>query len=200
MIGSGVPTKSDQITQRTLLEDVIGSPYFYYEQIHLSNPMIGFGSHTKSDQITQRTLPKDAIGSPYSYYENVALAPVNVWTGISQYLFDVGPKFVDSKHFHAATLKRGSAKLTERIRKALEAYDDESPSSVQNDVEVVFYYLGIPLKTNVQELNDDRLEQLMSRFGGFNLVVGSIPCNNLNGSTKHHQDGIEDFCWFLFLQ
>ncbi|KAE8668911.1 hypothetical protein F3Y22_tig00112281pilonHSYRG00106 [Hibiscus syriacus] len=122
----------DQITQRTLPEDAIGSPYFYYEQIHLSNPMIGFGVRTKSDHITQRTLPEDAIGPPYFYHDNVALAPVNVWTGISQYLFDVEPEFVDSKHFCAASLKWGyihnlpienrfplilSAKLTERIRK-----------------------------------------------------------------------------------
>ncbi|KAE8702704.1 DNA (Cytosine-5)-methyltransferase DRM1/2 isoform 2 [Hibiscus syriacus] len=106
MIGSGVPTESDQITQRTLSEDAIGSPYFYYEQIHLLNPMIGFGVHTKPDQITQRTLPEDAIESSYFYYEHMALAPVNVWTGISQYLFDVEPEFVDSKHFHATTLKR----------------------------------------------------------------------------------------------
>ncbi|KAE8683482.1 DNA (Cytosine-5)-methyltransferase DRM1/2 isoform 4 [Hibiscus syriacus] len=83
MIGSGVPTKPDQITQRTLPEDAIGSPYFYYEQIHLSNPIIGLRVPIKPDQITQRTLPEDTIGSPYFYCENVALAPVNVWTGIS---------------------------------------------------------------------------------------------------------------------
>ncbi|KAE8719506.1 DNA (Cytosine-5)-methyltransferase DRM1/2 isoform 3 [Hibiscus syriacus] len=68
MIGSGVPTEPDQITQRTLPEDAIGAPYFYYEQIHLSNPMIG------------------------------------------------------------------SAKLTERICKALEAYDNEPPLIVQKYV------------------------------------------------------------------
>ncbi|KAE8736063.1 hypothetical protein F3Y22_tig00000205pilonHSYRG00005 [Hibiscus syriacus] len=220
MIGSGVPTEPDQITQRTLPEDAIGSPYFYYEKIHLSNLMIGFGVHTKSDQITQRTLPEDAIGSPYFYYENIALAPVNVWTGISQYLFDVEPKFVDSMYFHAATLKRGSAKLTKRIRKVLEACDDEPSSSVHkyildecrkwnlvwvgrnkvtplepdevemligfpknhtreggstrdmfpgginvlslfsgiSDAEVAFYCLGIPLETDVQELNGDQFK------------------------------------------
>ncbi|KAE8701489.1 DNA (Cytosine-5)-methyltransferase DRM1/2 isoform 2 [Hibiscus syriacus] len=74
--------------------------------VYLSIPMIGSGVPTESDQITQRTLPEDAIGSPYFYYENMALAPVNVWTEISQYLFDVEPEFVDSKHFHATTLKR----------------------------------------------------------------------------------------------
>ncbi|KAE8685593.1 hypothetical protein F3Y22_tig00111095pilonHSYRG00179 [Hibiscus syriacus] len=170
MIGSGVPTEPDQITQRTLPEDAIGSPYFYYEQIHLSNLMIGFRVHTKPDQITQRTLPEDVIGSPYFYYENVALALV------------------------------GSTKLTKRICKALEAYDDEPPSSVQNDAEVAFYYLGISLKTDVQELNDDRLEQLMSRFVEFDLVVGGIQRNNLTRRNKHHHDELEDFCWCIFLQ
>ncbi|KAE8694632.1 hypothetical protein F3Y22_tig00110777pilonHSYRG00156 [Hibiscus syriacus] len=58
--------------------------------------------------ITQRTLPEDAIGPPYLYYENVALAPIGVWTEI--------------------------AKLTKRIYKALEAYDDEPPSNVQKYV------------------------------------------------------------------
>ncbi|KAE8668571.1 hypothetical protein F3Y22_tig00112293pilonHSYRG00233 [Hibiscus syriacus] len=187
MIGSGVPTESDQITQRTLPEDAIGSPYFYYEQIHLSNLMIGFGVHTKSDQITQRTLPEDAIESSYFYYEQI----------------------------HLLNPMIGSAKLTERICKALEAYDDEPPSSVQkyvslktihkdlyrdmfhgginvlsllfgiNDAEVAFYCLGILLKTDVQELNDDRLEQLMSRFGEFDLVVDGIQLTVSSAAPKY---------------
>ncbi|KAE8717213.1 hypothetical protein F3Y22_tig00110057pilonHSYRG00238 [Hibiscus syriacus] len=37
--------------------------------------------------------------------------------------------------------------------------------------EVALYRLDIPLKADVQELNDDRLEQLMSRFGGFDIVA-----------------------------
>ncbi|KAE8675712.1 hypothetical protein F3Y22_tig00111648pilonHSYRG00284 [Hibiscus syriacus] len=141
--------------------------------------------HIETDQITQRILPKDAIEPHYFYYEKVALVPV------------------------------GSAKLTERIRKALETSDDEPPSSVQkyvldkdmfpgginvlslfseiSDAEVAFYCLGIPLKTDVQELNSDQLEQLMSRFGVFDLVVGSIQRNNLTGRNKHHQDELEDF-------
>ncbi|KAE8707360.1 DNA (Cytosine-5)-methyltransferase DRM1/2 isoform 2 [Hibiscus syriacus] len=169
--------------------------------VHLSIPIIGSGVPTEPDQITQRTLPEDDIGSPYFYYENVALAPINVWTGISH------------------------AKLTERICKALEAYDDEPPSSVQKYVldecckwnlvwvgknkvtpleldevemllEVAFCCLGIPLKTDEQELNDDWLEQLMSRFVEFDLVVSGIQRNNLTGN----QDELEDFCWCIFLQ
>ncbi|KAE8731371.1 shaggy-related protein kinase epsilon [Hibiscus syriacus] len=36
MIGFWVPTEPDQITQRTLLEDAIGPPYFYYENVALA--------------------------------------------------------------------------------------------------------------------------------------------------------------------
>ncbi|KAE8704506.1 hypothetical protein F3Y22_tig00110450pilonHSYRG00499 [Hibiscus syriacus] len=99
----------------------------------LSIPMIGSGVPTEPDQITQRTLPEDAIGAPYFYYEQI----------------------------HLSNLMIGSAKLTERICKALEAYDNEPPSIVQNDAEVTFYCLSISLKTDVQELNDVRLEQLI---------------------------------------
>ncbi|KAE8729888.1 DNA (Cytosine-5)-methyltransferase DRM1/2 isoform 3 [Hibiscus syriacus] len=122
--------------------------------VHLPNLIIGFGVPTEPDQITQRTLPKDAIGPPYFYYENVAFTPI------------------------------GSAKLTERIRKALEAYDDELPSSVHNDAEVAFYCLGIHLKTDAQELNSDRLEQLMSRFGEFDLVVGGIQLTGSSATSR----------------
>ena len=44
---------------------------------------------------------------------------------------------------------------------------------------------------DVQQLNGDRLEQLMNSFGGFDLVVGGSPCNNLAGSNRHHRDGLE---------
>ncbi|GMI99145.1 domains rearranged methylase 1 [Hibiscus trionum] len=44
---------------------------------------------------------------------------------------------------------------------------------------------------NVQELDGDRLERLMSRFGGFDLVIGGSPCNNLAGSNRLHRDGLE---------
>ncbi|KAE8708426.1 Detected protein of confused Function [Hibiscus syriacus] len=126
--------------------------------VYLPNPMISFRVLTEPDQITQRTLLEDAIGPFYFYYEKVALAPV------------------------------GSAKLTEMICKALEAYDDESPSSVQKYVldecqkwnlvwvgrhkfiplklddveillEVAFYCLGIPLKQSSEGHNGYHLDK-----------------------------------------
>ncbi|CAK9182518.1 unnamed protein product [Ilex paraguariensis] len=45
--------------------------------------------------------------------------------------------------------------------------------------------------TDVQELNGDRLEQLIGTFGGFDLVIGGSPCNNLAGSNRHSRDGLE---------
>ncbi|KAE8691967.1 DNA (Cytosine-5)-methyltransferase DRM1/2 isoform 2 [Hibiscus syriacus] len=140
--------------------------------VHLSIPMIGSGVPTEPDQITQRILPEDAIGAPYFYYEQI----------------------------HLSNPMIGSAKLTEMICKALEAYDDEPLSSVQNDAKIAFYCLSILLKTNVQELNNDRLEQLMSRFVEFDIAVGGIQHNNLTGRNKHRQDELKDFCWCIFLQ
>ncbi|KAL8132453.1 DNA (cytosine-5)-methyltransferase DRM2-like [Apium graveolens] len=44
---------------------------------------------------------------------------------------------------------------------------------------------------DVQKLNGDKLEEFMASFGGFDLVVGGSPCNNLAGSNRHHRDGLE---------
>ncbi|KAE8707693.1 hypothetical protein F3Y22_tig00110377pilonHSYRG00092 [Hibiscus syriacus] len=73
-------------------------------------------------------------------------------------------------------------------------------TKMSRDAEVVLYQLSIPLKANVQELNGHQLEQLMSRFVEFDLIVAGIQCNNLTGRHKHHQDELEDFCWCISLQ
>ncbi|KAL6961846.1 DNA (cytosine-5)-methyltransferase drm2 [Sarracenia purpurea var. burkii] len=44
---------------------------------------------------------------------------------------------------------------------------------------------------DVQQLNGDRLEQLIHSFGGFDLVIGGSPCNNLAGSNRYSRDGLE---------
>ncbi|KAE8683337.1 hypothetical protein F3Y22_tig00111210pilonHSYRG00319 [Hibiscus syriacus] len=83
----------------------------------------------------------------------------------------------------------GSAKLTERILKALEAYDDEPPLSVQKYVldecrkwnlvwvgrnkVVLFEPDEVEMITDVQEMNDDRLEQLMRCADSTLLLVAS---------------------------
>ncbi|KAE8733875.1 hypothetical protein F3Y22_tig00000916pilonHSYRG00137 [Hibiscus syriacus] len=111
-----------------------------------------------------------------------------------------------------------SAILTEKIRKTFEAYDDDPPSSVQKYVldecrkwnlvrvgrnkvvplepdevemllEVAFYCLGMHLKANVQELNDDQLEQLMIRIGEFDLVQSSEGHNGYNPVKENDHHG-----------
>ncbi|KVH92883.1 C-5 cytosine methyltransferase, partial [Cynara cardunculus var. scolymus] len=44
---------------------------------------------------------------------------------------------------------------------------------------------------DVQQLNGDQLEQFISSFGGFDLVVGGSPCNNLTGSNRVSRDGLQ---------
>ncbi|KAK4373267.1 hypothetical protein RND71_008651 [Anisodus tanguticus] len=44
---------------------------------------------------------------------------------------------------------------------------------------------------DVQKLNGDRLEHLIDSLGGFDLVIGGSPCNNLTGSNRVTRDGLE---------
>ncbi|KAJ0965655.1 hypothetical protein J5N97_026793 [Dioscorea zingiberensis] len=44
---------------------------------------------------------------------------------------------------------------------------------------------------DVQQLNGDKLEQLIHTFGGFDLVIGGSPCNNLSGNNRHSRNGLE---------
>lgn len=44
---------------------------------------------------------------------------------------------------------------------------------------------------DVQQLNGDRLEEMIATFGGFDLVIGGSPCNNLTGSNRVSRDGLE---------
>jgi len=60
---------------------------------------------------------------------------------------------------------------------------------------------------DVQNLTGERIEQLISKFGGFDLVIGGSPCNNLAGSNRVSRDGLEgkesslffDYCRILDL-
>ncbi|KAI4366865.1 hypothetical protein MLD38_022677 [Melastoma candidum] len=44
---------------------------------------------------------------------------------------------------------------------------------------------------DVQEVDEARLGQLMDAFGGFDLVIGGSPCNNLTGNNRYTRDGLE---------
>ncbi|EEC82678.1 hypothetical protein OsI_27322 [Oryza sativa Indica Group] len=44
---------------------------------------------------------------------------------------------------------------------------------------------------DVQNLTAERIELFIRRFGGFDLVIGGNPCNNLAGSNRYDRDGLE---------
>uniref|UniRef100_A0ACD5VDS0 Uncharacterized protein n=1 Tax=Avena sativa TaxID=4498 RepID=A0ACD5VDS0_AVESA len=44
---------------------------------------------------------------------------------------------------------------------------------------------------DVETLSDDIVESLIRQFGGFDLVIGGSPCNNLAGKNRFHRDGLE---------
>ncbi|KAE8665108.1 hypothetical protein F3Y22_tig00112678pilonHSYRG00014 [Hibiscus syriacus] len=156
------------------------------------------------DQITQRTVLENAIGPLYFYNENVELALVGVWTEMSRYLYDAEPEFKyvldDCRKWNLVWVGRNKVAPLEpdevemllgfpknHTRGGGSARDMFLGSinvislfSRISDVEVTFYCLGISLKTDVQELNDDWLEKLMSRFHKFDLVGGGIPYRHLH--------------------
>jgi hypothetical protein len=44
---------------------------------------------------------------------------------------------------------------------------------------------------DVETLTAEKIMSLIRRLGGFDLVVGGSPCNNLAGNNRHHRDGLE---------
>ncbi|KAE8663187.1 DNA (Cytosine-5)-methyltransferase DRM1/2 isoform 2 [Hibiscus syriacus] len=199
MIGFGAPTEPDQITQRTLSEDAIGSPYFYYENVALAP--IGVWTKMSRAKLTER------ICKALEAYDDEP--PLNVqkyvldecqkwnlvWVGRNK-VVPLEPEEVEMLLGFPKNHTRGEGSARDMFPGGINVLPLFSGIS---DAGVAFHCLGILLKTDVQELNDDRLEQLMSRFGKFDLVFSSIQCNNLIGRNKHHRDELEDFCWCIFL-
>lgn len=46
-------------------------------------------------------------------------------------------------------------------------------------------------KEDVQHLTRDGLEELVDTVGGFDLIIGGSPCNNLSGNNRVSRDGLE---------
>ncbi|XP_028555023.1 DNA (cytosine-5)-methyltransferase DRM2 isoform X4 [Dendrobium catenatum] len=318
MIGFGIPFEKC-ITRRSLPEAAIGPPYFYYENVALAPKGVW-------DTISRflYDIEPEFVDSKYfcaaarkrAYIHNLPienrfpLLPIPAKT-IQEALpmtRQWWPQWDKRTQLNCLQTCIASAKLTERIRKALENYGDLPPPRVQEYVlaecrkwnlvwvghhkvaplepdevemllgfpnnhtrgggisrterykslgnsfqvntvayhlsvlksmfpnginllslfsgiggaEVALHKLGIHLKTvvsveksevnrnilrsfweqtnqkgnlidldDVQLLNGDRLESLMKRYGGFDLVIGGSPCNNLAGSNRHTRDGLE---------
>lgn len=53
---------------------------------------------------------------------------------------------------------------------------------------------------DVQNLTDKKLEDLIDIVGGFDLIIGGSPCNNLTGSNRCTRDGLEGKHSSLFFE
>ncbi|XP_027357995.1 DNA (cytosine-5)-methyltransferase DRM2 isoform X2 [Abrus precatorius] len=335
MIGFGVPTESAFITHRKLPEDAIGPPYFYYENVALAPK----GVWQTISRFLYDVQP-EFVDSKYfcaaarkrGYIHNLPiknrfpLLPLPPHTIHEAFPLTKKwwPSWDTRTQLNCLQTCIGSAKLTDRIRKAIESHDGEPPENVRKYVldqcrkwnlvwvgrnkvaplepdevetllgfprnhtrgggisrtdrykslgnsfqvdtvayhlsvlkemypkginllslfsgiggaEVALHRLGIPLKNvvsveksevnrnivrswweqtnqkgnlidldDVQQLDGDHLERLMNSFGGFDLIVGGSPCNNLAGSNRVSRDGLEgkesslfyDYCRILDL-
>ncbi|KAA8530223.1 hypothetical protein F0562_004932 [Nyssa sinensis] len=319
MIGFGVPTEPCQVYHRTLPEAAIGPPYFYFENVALAPK----GVWSTISRFLYDVEP-EFVDSKYfcaaarkrGYIHNLPIQSRFPLVPLPPYTIDEAlpltrkwwPSWDTRTKLNCLQTCIGSAKLTERIRKAIEDWDGEPPLQVQKYVleecrkwnlvwvgrnklaplepdevemllgfpknhtrgggisrtdrykslgnsfqvdtvayhlsvlkglfpgginllslfsgiggaEVALHRLGVPLKNvvsveksevnrnvvrswweqtnqqgnlidiaDVQQLNGDRLEQLINSFGGFDLVIGGSPCNNLTGSNRVSRDGLE---------
>ncbi|CAN0924505.1 DNA (cytosine-5)-methyltransferase DRM1 [Linum grandiflorum] len=321
MIGFGTPTSTSPVTSRIIPEAGVAPPYFYYENVALAPKGVW--------QVISRFLfeiEPEFVDSKYfcaaarkrGYVHNLPiegrfplrpLPPQTIHEALPMTKRN-WPKWDTRDKLNCLQTAIGSAKLTERIRQALENYDENTPpplniqkwvmyeckkwnlvwvgknkvaplepdevemllgfprnhtrgggisrtdrykslgNSFQVDTvayhlsvlkqkfpnglnvlslfsgiggaEVALYKLGIRMnnvvsveisranrdimkswweQTNqkgslieiddVQKVTTERLEDLMSMVGGFDLVVGGSPCNNLAGSNRHHRNGLE---------
>ncbi|KAM7509141.1 hypothetical protein LguiA_019594 [Lonicera macranthoides] len=320
MIGFGVPGELCPVFHRTLPEAAIGPPYFYYENVALApkgvwDTISRFLYDVEPEFVDSKYFCAAARKRGYVHnlpienrYPLLPIPPrtINDALPLTRRWW---PTWDERTKLNCLQTCIGSAKLTERIRKALENWgDNDPPETVQKYVldecrkwnlvwvgrnkvaplecdevemllgfprnhtrgggisrtdrykslgnsfqvdtvayhlsvlkdlfpgginllslfsgiggaEVALYRLGIALKNvvsveisevnrnivrgwweqtnqkgtlihiaDVQSLHGDRLEQLMNSFGGFDLVIGGSPCNNLAGSNRVSRDGLD---------
>lgn len=319
MIGFGTPSDPMVITRRTLPEAAIGPPFFYYENVALApkgvwDTISRFLYDVKPEFVDSKYFC--AAARKRGYIHNLPIH--NRFPLLPQPPRTINEALPLTKRWWPDWDKRtklnclqtvcGSARLTDRIRKALEKWGDNPPLHVQKYVldecrkwnlvwvgknklaplepdevemllgfprnhtrgggisrtdrykslgnsfqvdtvayhlsvlkdlfpnglnmlslfsgiggaEVALHRLGIPLKNvvsveiseanrdivrswweqtnqkgnlihldDVQLVNGDSLERYVGMFGGFDLIVGGSPCNNLAGSNRVSRDGLE---------
>ncbi|KAL8124335.1 DNA (cytosine-5)-methyltransferase DRM2-like [Apium graveolens] len=320
MVGFGLPTaEGSTVIHRNLPEAAIGPPYFYYENVALApkgvwDTISRFLYDVQPEFVDSKHICAAARKRGYVHnlpidkrFMLVPLPPRTIHDALPM-TKRWWPSWDTRTKLNCLQTCIGSARLTDRIRKALENYEDDPPKNVQKYVidqckkwnfvwvgrnkvaplecdevemllgfpknhtrgggisrtdrykslgnsfqvdtvayhlsvlrdlfpgginllslfsgiggaEVALHRLGIRLKNvvsveisevnrnivrswweqtnqkgtlihiaDVQKLNADRLEQYMASFGGFDLIVGGSPCNNLAGSNRHHRDGLE---------
>lgn len=174
MIGFGVPTESYSVTHRTLPEAAIGPPYFYYENVALAPKGVW--------QTISRFLydiEPEFVDSKYfcaaarkrGYIHNLPI--VNRFPLLPLPARTINEAFPLTKKWwpswdHRTKLNclqtaYASARLTERIRKAVEIYEGDPPPHVQKYVldECRKWNLVWVGRNKVAPLEPDEVEMLL---------------------------------------
>lgn len=146
MVGFGVPTDScTQLTHRNLPEAAMGPPYFYYENVALApkgvwDTISRFLYDVEPEFVDSKYFCAAARKRGYVHnlpiHNRCPLRPIPPLT-ISEALPLTKrwwPDWDTRTKLNCLQTCIGSAKLTERIRKALEDYDGEPPLHIQNYV------------------------------------------------------------------
>jgi hypothetical protein len=174
MIGFGVPNDMCQTIHRTLPEAAIGPPFFYYENVALApkgvwTTISRFLYDVEPEFVDSKYFCAAARKRGYVHnlpiddrYPLVPLPPSTIFEA-----FPLTKKWWPSwdprTKLNCLQTCIGSAKLTERIRKAIEDYDGEPPLHVQKYVldECRKWNLVWVGRNKVAPLEPDEVEKLL---------------------------------------
>lgn len=174
MIGFGVPTEISHVVHRTLPDAAIGPPYFYYENVALAPK----GVWTTISRFLYEIEP-EFVDSKYfcaaarkrGYVHNLPIQdrfpllpfpPQTIHEALPM-TRKWWPQWDTRTKLNCLQTVHGSAKLTDRIRKSLEDWDDEPPLRVQKYVldECRKWNLVWVGRNKVAPLEPDEVEMLL---------------------------------------
>lgn len=174
MIGFGVPTEPGLVIHRTLPEAAVGPPYFYYENVALTpkgvwDTISRFLYDVEPEFVDSKYFCAAARKRGYVHnlpihnrYPLVPLPPNTIHEALPL-TKRWWPSWDPRTKLNCLQTCIASAKLTERIRKALEDHDGEPPLSVQKFVidQCKKWNLVWVGRNKVAPLEPDEIEMLL---------------------------------------
>ncbi|KAF2308497.1 hypothetical protein GH714_010035 [Hevea brasiliensis] len=174
MIGFGVPTDPAIVTRRTLPEAAIGPPYFYYENVALApkgvwSTISRFLYDVEPEFVDSKYFCAAARKRGYVHnlpiqnrFPLLPLPPHTVHEALPL-TKKWWPSWDTRTKLNCLQTCIGSAKLTDRIRKAIEDYEGDPPLSVQKFVldECRKWNLVWVGRNKVAPLEPDEVEMLL---------------------------------------
>ncbi|KAH8519214.1 hypothetical protein H0E87_000854 [Populus deltoides] len=174
MVGFGVPTEPGIVTRRTLSEAAIGPPFFYYENVALApkgvwQTISRFLYDVEPEFVDSKHFC--AAARKRGYVHNLPIhnrfpllpLPPNTIHEALPLTRKWWPAWDERTKLNCLQTCIASAKLTEKIRKALEAYEGEPPLHVQKFImdECRKWNLVWVGRNKVAPLEADEVEMLL---------------------------------------